>query len=176
VGSILLVLMRRASVVGLACLAQLVNAIAPIMTVAGGPAWRQTTYFPFRDAARAADGAVLRAALAGPVYDTGERTAVPCVDAVAVREADGTLTVFAVNRSLTDAVPLALDLGGVGGVETLWWRCLSGGDAQARNGPGQETIASRPAGTVALQAGRGAVELPPLSWNVFSERPDGREA
>lgn len=37
----------------MACLAQLINAIAPIMTEPGGPAWRQTTFYPF---ARITDG------------------------------------------------------------------------------------------------------------------------
>ncbi|MBN9174620.1 MAG: alpha-L-arabinofuranosidase, partial [Microbacterium sp.] len=47
VGSLLISLLRHADRVTSASLAQLVNVIAPIMTEPGGPAWRQTTFFPF---------------------------------------------------------------------------------------------------------------------------------
>ena len=42
VGSLLICLLKHADRVKAACLAQLVNVIAPIMTEPGGPAWRQT--------------------------------------------------------------------------------------------------------------------------------------
>ena len=47
VGCILNTFIRRSDVVKIACLAQLVNVIAPIMTVPGGPAWRQTIFYPY---------------------------------------------------------------------------------------------------------------------------------
>jgi len=47
VGSMLLSLLRRSDRVKIACLAQLVNVIRPIMTVTGGAAWRQTIFYPF---------------------------------------------------------------------------------------------------------------------------------
>ena len=40
-------LLNHADRVKSACLAQLVNVIAPIMTETGGPAWRQTIFWPF---------------------------------------------------------------------------------------------------------------------------------
>ena len=46
VGNLLISLLRHADRVTAACLAQLVNVIAPIMTEPGG-AWRQTTFHPF---------------------------------------------------------------------------------------------------------------------------------
>src|SRR5690606_18291070 len=49
-GSLLITLLRSCVRVTAACLAQLVNVIAPIMTEPGGPAWRQTTFFPFAEA------------------------------------------------------------------------------------------------------------------------------
>lgn len=51
-GSLLIALLRHADRVTVACLAQLVNVIAPIMTEPGGAAWRQTTFFPFAQAAK----------------------------------------------------------------------------------------------------------------------------
>ena len=46
VGCILNTFIRRADRVKIACIAQLVNVIAPIMTQTGGPAWKQTIYYP----------------------------------------------------------------------------------------------------------------------------------
>jgi alpha-N-arabinofuranosidase len=40
-------LLNHADRVRAACLAQLVNVIAPIMTETGSPAWRQTIFWPF---------------------------------------------------------------------------------------------------------------------------------
>ena len=47
VGCILNTFIRRSDVVKIACIAQLVNVIAPIMTEPGGAAWRQTIYYPY---------------------------------------------------------------------------------------------------------------------------------
>ena len=58
VGCILNTFIRRSDVVKIACIAQLVNVIAPIMTEPGGAAWRQTIYYllisspPFTGAGR----------------------------------------------------------------------------------------------------------------------------
>src|ERR1044071_1476201 len=53
-------LLNHADRVKAACLAQLVNVIAPIMTETGGPAWRQTIFHPFADFSRFGRGQVLR--------------------------------------------------------------------------------------------------------------------
>ena len=53
-----------------ACLAQLVNVIAPIMTETGGPAWRQTIFWPFAHFSRYGRGDVLRARIECDTYDT----------------------------------------------------------------------------------------------------------
>ena len=47
VGCALNTFIRRSDRVKVACIAQLVNVIAPIMTETGGPAWKQTTYYPY---------------------------------------------------------------------------------------------------------------------------------
>ena len=47
-GGLLIYLLKNCDSVKMACLAQLVNVIAPIMTETGGKAWKQTIYYPFR--------------------------------------------------------------------------------------------------------------------------------
>ena len=62
-------LLNHADRVKAACLAQLVNVIAPIMTETGGPAWRQTIFHPFAQMSRLGRGQVLRARVECDTYD-----------------------------------------------------------------------------------------------------------
>ena len=65
VGGMLITLMRNANRVKLACLAQLVNVIAPIMTNDRGM-WRQTIFYPYLWALQYARGAVLDVLVQSP--------------------------------------------------------------------------------------------------------------
>jgi alpha-N-arabinofuranosidase len=90
--------LRHADRVRMACLAQLVNVIPAISTLDGGPAWRQTTFFPLLHAARHGRGTVLRVEPDAPTYDVPDEGAVPVLEATAVHDAEsGQLTVFAVS-------------------------------------------------------------------------------
>ena len=73
VGSLLITLLSHADRVTMACLAQLVNVIAPIST--RRPAWRQTIFHPFALTARYAAGTVLQTAVVIDAVETnGLRT------------------------------------------------------------------------------------------------------
>jgi alpha-L-arabinofuranosidase len=71
VGNLLISLLKQADRVTSASMAQLVNAIAPIMTELGGDAWRQTTFFPFAVTSRLAVGSSLLVRLESDTYQTG---------------------------------------------------------------------------------------------------------
>ena len=101
-GSLLIALLRHADRVTVACLAQLVNVIAPIMTEPGGPAWRQTTFFPFAQASQYGRGEVLDVRVDSPTYETKKYGEADLLHATAVRAEDGAVTVFAVNRGQTE--------------------------------------------------------------------------
>ncbi|HEX3995858.1 MAG TPA: alpha-L-arabinofuranosidase C-terminal domain-containing protein, partial [Acetobacteraceae bacterium] len=62
-GGACIALLNHADRVKVACLAQLVNVIAPIMTEDGGPAWRQTIFYPFAQMSHFGRGRVLRAVI-----------------------------------------------------------------------------------------------------------------
>jgi alpha-L-arabinofuranosidase len=66
VGCILNTFIRRSDVVKIACIAQLMNVIAPITTEPKDKAWRQTIYYPyyFRLELRRRRGAVAQRRLA----------------------------------------------------------------------------------------------------------------
>jgi len=100
VGSLLIALLRHADRVQVACLAQLVNAIAPIVTEPGGRAWRQTIFHPFALTARHARGIVLQTPVDGPSCTTSRYGDVVVVDGVATYDPDSReVAVFLVNRS-----------------------------------------------------------------------------
>ena len=69
-GSMMITLLRHADRVRMARLAQLVNAIAPIMTETGGSAWRHTIFYPYLDVTRNARGDVLDLRITSPTYPT----------------------------------------------------------------------------------------------------------
>ncbi len=100
VGNLLMTLLKHSDRVTSASLAQLVNVIAPIMTEPGGPAWRQTTFFPFSITSRLASGEVIRPVIEAPTYHTARHGEAPVIDAVATAD-DGRAAVFLVNRDLT---------------------------------------------------------------------------
>ena len=120
-------LLNHADRIKVACLAQLVNVIAPIMTETGGPAWRQTIFHPFAQMSRFGRGRVLRAEIDSPTYsasyyDPRGKTplyfplpAVPYLKLAAVEDPQsGALTLFALNRNLEEPMTLDVALPGFG--------------------------------------------------------------
>ena len=169
VGGMLLTLLRHCDRVKMACMAQLVNVIAPIMTVAGGSAWRQTIFYPYLHCSRYGRGTVLRTLVDTPVYEAKEIGTVPLVDALAVLNPVQTeLTIFAVNRSETDAVRITAPLDGFAHApRVIEHIALSHRDKRASN------TAKNPNRVVPLKVRGSSVrdrvwtgELAPLSWNV----------
>ena len=108
-GCMMNALLRHADRVKIACLAQLVNVIAPIMTEPGGPARVQTIYYPFLLASRYERGTALLTEAEVPSYDCAVRAGVPCLDCAAVEGGDGSLNLFLVNRA-EEPLSLALAL------------------------------------------------------------------
>ena len=110
VGSMMITLLRHADRVKIACLAQLVNVIAPIMTSDTG-AWRQTTYYPYLLTGKYGQGIVLDTRVQGPSYENRKYGQVPCVDCVAVfNDEQEELVIFAVNKDLSEDISLSMDL------------------------------------------------------------------
>ncbi|MCX4515432.1 alpha-N-arabinofuranosidase [Streptomyces sp. NBC_01619] len=168
-GSLLIALLRHADRVTVACLAQLVNVIAPIMTEPGGAAWRQTTFFPFAQASRYGRGQVLDVRVESPTYDTAKYGTIALLHATAVRDPQsGAVTVFAVNRSQTKALPLEVSLHGLDVTELVEHSALSDADPEARNTLDEpDRVTPHPAEGTSLRAGVLEAVLEPMSWNVI---------
>lgn len=169
VGSMLISLIKRSDRVKIACLAQLVNVIAPIMTQTGGPAWRQTIFYPFMHASVYGRGVALQPVIKSDKYDSKDFTDVPYLDSIAIlNEETEELTVFAVNRNLQGKLELSCDLRGFQDYTVAEHIVLKHTDLKAVN------TAQNPFNVVPTNDGNGKIEagkltalLSPASWNVI---------
>ncbi|MDX6347158.1 MAG: alpha-L-arabinofuranosidase [Streptomyces sp.] len=168
-GSLLIALLRHADRVTVACLAQLVNVIAPIMTEPGGPAWRQTTFYPFAQASRYGRGRVLQVNVDSPTYETKAFGEVPLLHATAVVDDEtGAVTVFAVNRSRTEALPLEVGLLGLAVGEVVEHSVLADDDPEAVNtADSPDRVTPHTVDGTGIEDGTLRATLEPLSWNVI---------
>ncbi|WP_379145068.1 alpha-N-arabinofuranosidase [Paenibacillus sp. sgz500992] len=175
VGCCLISLLKHADRVKMACIAQLINVIAPIMTENGGPLWQQTTYYPYMHASVYGRGTVLHPLISSPKYDSKDFTDVPYLEAISVyNEELNEVTVFAVNRHLAEGLELAVDLRSFGAVTVLQHTVLEHEDIHAtntRSNPG--TVLPHDRGTATADGGRVSALLPKASWNVIRLQVNG---
>jgi alpha-N-arabinofuranosidase len=173
VGSLLITLLRHADRVGIACQAQLVNVIAPIRTRAGGPAWRQTIFHPFAQAAALARGDVLRVEPQVPTYDSADHGDVPYLDATATYDDEtGAVTLLAVNRTTDEPLELTADVRAFPGHRVVQATTLTADDpttANTEDDPEAVVPVTNP--QTRLSDGRLEISLPPVSWNVVRLEP-----
>lgn len=168
VGSMLLSLLRRCDRVKIACMAQLVNVIAPIMTETGGGAWAQTIFYPYLHASRYGRGAVLIPVAQSSVHDTREYCGVPDIDSLAVHNAEnGELTVFALNRDLLDDIPFTVKLINFPNYVPVEHIEMSGYGLNAVNTANSSPVTPKSRKAPAIENNSFTVNLNPLSWNVF---------
>jgi alpha-N-arabinofuranosidase len=167
IGGLLISLLRHSDRVAVACFAQLVNVMALIRTEPS-VAWVQPSFFPFSLTARHARGEVLDVS---PVSDalitSSSRGEIEPVDAVATHDpADGSVTVFAVNRGTgADARLLASVPAGLHVVEHT---VLADDDPDATNteqDPGR--VAPRTSDEHTLDGTQLSAVLPPASWSMI---------
>ncbi|MQY16134.1 Intracellular exo-alpha-(1-_5)-L-arabinofuranosidase [Streptomyces sp. RB5] len=168
VGSLLMTLLKRGDRVTSASLAQLVNVIAPIMTEPGGPAWRQTTFYPFSITSRLASGEVIRPVIETPARETARYGDVPVVDAVATVDEDHA-AVFLVNRDLTESAQVTIDVRDLGLSRVTEAVTLADPDVYAKNTLAEQNRVTPSANKSATLAdGVLTVELPPVSWTAIA--------
>ncbi len=167
-GSMLITLLKHADRVKIACLAQLVNVIAPIMTEKEGPAWKQTIYYPFQQVSHYGRGVALATELAVDHYVVEGIGEIPFVDSVTVYQPDDqTLTIFAINRHQTSVMEVELVVeefvveGGMGSSE------LAGYDLKAINTKDQQRVVPCEVENYYLEGQSLQLTLAPLSWNVI---------
>lgn len=168
VGSMLITLINNCDRVRIACLAQLVNVIAPIMTSDTG-AWRQTIFYPYMHASRYGRGTVLKTITDSPSYDSRNYCNVPYVDsAVVLNEEDDSITVFAVNKSFDEDMELTCDLRQFEGISADEHIVLTHKDLKAVNTEsGPYNVKPVYSDKDICDGGICRLILPKQSWNVI---------
>ena len=165
VGLMLITILKNADRVKVACMAQLVNVIAPIMTRPGGGAWAQTIYWPLMQASTLGRGRSLLPQIASEKFDTKHYTDVPVVDAAAVMDDDGNVTIFAVNRDLMEDVELTCDLRSFGSFRQINHSVLHHDDVKATNTEDHpDTVLPY---EIPAKLDGNPLVLPAASWNVI---------
>jgi len=178
VGGLVNTIIRNSERVKIACLAQLVNVIAPIMTNSNG-FYRQTIYYPYAWAIQYARGAAMITAVESPTYDAvsadyKERDrknveSVPYVDAAAtIDKESGKYSVFLFNRDLTNSREVEIRWEGAAPSRVLDAFTLTGNDLKAHNSfDAPQNVAPRAFDKPSTANNRTRIELPSRSYTLI---------
>lgn len=175
VGCFLITLLKYADRVKIACIAQLVNVIAPITTIKGGSYFLQTTFYPFLHASIYGRGKVLQPVIQSDCYDSKDFTDVPYLESIAVHnEEEGIVTIFAVNRHLEDELQFEADMRSFNDLELIEHIVLENEDIKATNTIDKpKNVVPHTKGTAILEDGKISARLAKHSWNVMRMKVKG---
>lgn len=168
VGSMLNTMLKHSDRVKVACMAQLVNVIAPIMTETGGGAWKQTIFYPYYYTSVYGRGVALNPIVSSPKYDSKDFMDVPYLDtSIIYNEEKEELVIFAVNRHLGNDLHVDVDVRSYEGFEVVEHIVLENEDAKAANTLGNEQVKPHSNGQSYKESGKIVGILPKLSWNMI---------
>jgi alpha-L-arabinofuranosidase len=168
VGGLINSLVRNADRVKLACLAQLVNVIAPIMTNRDG-LFQQTIYYPYSWAIQFARGAALNLLVESSTYEVAGLDQVPHVDvAGSFNSSNGSVSLFLLNRDLSKAHEVEILWEDRPPARVLNASLLTGDDLKASNSfQAPQRVAPQPFTKPATTGTRTQLELPARSYSVL---------
>ena len=174
VGCTLITFLKNANRLKIACLAQLINVIAPIVTEPGGGIFRQSIFYPFMHVSKYGRGTVLFPVISSSKYDCKDFCDVPFLEAIGVwNEEHGELVLFAVNRDINSSMTISCDIKSFGDYEAAWHIALESDDLKATNTLDKpDTILPvNKSGTFAGENGVYEVTIAKASWNVICFKP-----
>jgi alpha-N-arabinofuranosidase len=168
VGGFINTLIRSADRVKLACLAQLINVIAPIMTNANG-LFRQTIYYPYNWALQFARGSVLDVLVESPTYEVSGMGQVPYLDIAGTLDAqNGRVSLFVLNRDLSKSHTVELNWQDKAPTRVLSSFLLTGDDLKASNSfDTPQRVVPRTLDKPSITGGRAKFEVPSRSYSVI---------
>lgn len=171
VGSMLNTLLKHSDRVKMACMAQLVNVIAPIMTETGGGIWKQTIFYPYYYTSVYGRGVALHSLVDSPKYDSRDFTDVPYLDqAVVYNEENDELVVFAVNRNLENQLLVDIDIRSFEGYKIIEHIVLENDNPKAINSIEYEQVKPHLSNKSYIENDILVAVLPKLSWNMLRLR------
>jgi alpha-L-arabinofuranosidase len=161
------VFLRKADVVKVACMAQIVNIISWLHTTRDS-LLKHTSYYPFMFISNHARGDSLDVLVQAPKYETKQYGEASVLDVAASHDpATGKQAFFIVNRSQTETLPAELIWQGGAPKQVSAIHRLSGDDVKAENtfeNPNRIVPVALPGGPVT--DGRYTLALPPLSFTT----------
>lgn len=165
------VFLRKSDVLKIACLAQIVNVIAPIMTTHDA-ILKQSTYYPIALFSKMANGTALDVKVKAPVYSTTKFGDMPLLDVSAsYDEGKNTNSLFIVNRSQTENVVLDLFWQDRGPQRINAVYQVAGTDPKAANSfENPNKVVSVSVAVPTVQDKRTTLSLPPLSFTAIDVR------
>jgi alpha-N-arabinofuranosidase len=167
VGGFLNSLMRSAERVKVACLAQLVNVIAPITTNPDG-LFLHTIYYPYAWALQCAHGDALDLAVQSPTYDVRGIPAVPFIDASATMDRNGAVSVFILNRDLEKPRDVELIWREGAPQQVKFSQVLTGADLKASNSfENPKKVTPQVFEPGKTSAGKTVLQVPARSYTVI---------
>jgi alpha-N-arabinofuranosidase len=168
VGGILNTLIRNADRIKIACLAQLVNVIAPLVTNSTG-LLRQTIFYPYSWALQFARGNVVNTLVESPTYEVSGMGQVPYVDlATTIDPKDGGISMFVLNRDLNQAHTVEINWQNSAPSRLVNSSVLTGADLKAFNSfETPQRVVPHAADKPSVSAGRTKLELPARSYSVL---------
>lgn len=162
------VFLRKADVLKIACIAQIVNVIAPILTTQNAML-KQSIYYPLMHFSQMASGNSLDLLVESPRYQTKQFGDMPLLDVSSAHdEAAGANTIFIVNRSLTERLPIEINWQDVKPNRITSAHQFSGTDPKSHNSwdnPNQITAQAIHAPMII--DGVAQMSLPPLSFTAL---------
>ena len=184
VGGLVNSLIRNSDRVRVACLAQLINVIAPIMTNETG-FYRQTIYYPYAWALQYAKGAALSLAVESPTYEVsaptgssspvdfsklGIASTIPYVDVSATFDkSTGKYSLFLFNRDLAKPREVEMFWEDAAPSRVLDSFTLTGNDLKAHNGfDAPQNVAPKSFDKPSTANSRTRLELPARSYSVIN--------
>jgi alpha-N-arabinofuranosidase len=166
-GGLMNTLLNNCHRIKIACLAQLVNVIAPIFTQKGGAAIRQTTFYPFKYVSQYGRGQALMTISECDEFDSKFGKVKELSQSVIFDEDANSLAVFVCNYS-QDAIEAEIELRSFGDLEIIEHVVLDGADLKAINdfeNPSRVTPKNVDLG--AIKDSKAFINLSPLSWNMI---------
>ena len=163
------VFLRKADVLKIACIAQIVNVIAPIMTSKDGM-FKQSIFYPLELFSRHAAGVSLDALVQVPSHDTKRFGEMPLLDVSAsFDEANSSGAAFLVNRSLTETLTVDINWQGTAAKTITGAWQVTGNDPKAANSfENPNAVVSNTLSNVEMKDARVSIQVPPMSFTTIT--------
>lgn len=135
-----------------------------------GPAWRQTTFFPFATTARLARGTAYRPSITTTKYETDRHGDANHIDGlVTYAEEDAAGAIFLINRDQLNPRTITVDLRAFAASTVTEAIVLADEDHHATNTLADpQRVAPRVLKAANVEGGRLTAVLPPVSWAAIA--------